>query len=292
MKKLLVSGASGFIGSNLSRLLKDKYNVIGLVRDASKIENEIGSFQIDLTKQIENLPNADYLVHLAALIRLEPPQTDEDLYKVNAIGTFNLLSAAKKSGIDKIIYISTVGIYGNREFNSKEEDKPNPSNTYSSTKLIGEEICKIFAENFNFKVIVLRFSGVYGGGRTRGVIYNSLSQAMKNEDIVIENTENSTWDPVYVKDVVKSISKSLDYLDEMDGNFMIFNIGLGHPITIKKITDEIVSITNSKSKVSFLGRAPDEHFSMDITRARALLEFEPMSIEESLRDFYEELKHD
>ena len=157
MKKVLVTGGAGFIGTNLiTSLIQKKLDIISLDNySTGSKENELDSVEyvkgdIDLINEFDN-QDIDYCFHLAAQSRVQPSFEDpEESLRVNVQGTLKVMEWAKKNRV-KVLYAGS---------SSKHHD---PSDSpYAMTKFLGEEICKLYRKTYNIDVEIARFYNVYG----------------------------------------------------------------------------------------------------------------------------------
>lgn len=291
IRRILVTGASGFIGKHLCSYLNDKYTVISMVTNKNKAEG-VDVVEADITKPINKLPDVDAIIHLAALIKAQNPYFTDDYLKVNAYGTFNLLNAANNSNIKNFILASTMNVYKSNSLNVKENEEENPKTPYGLSKLMSELCAKFYSRNFDFKVVVLRCSGVYGQGRPEGIVYKALTNAMENKLLEVDTDQDTSWDPVYIKDIVDVYTRALDFSTGMKTNFEIFNVGYGNQIKIQELIDTIIKITGSKSQVIYKNEKSGLNFFMNIDKAKKLLKFYPRNLKDSLKDYFEVLKNE
>lgn len=277
--RVIVTGSKGFIGSNLSAELERLgYEVFGLDKDNC----ELSDFKCAHANITKIQPEA--IFHLAAQlpdIGAEP----EIFFRNNVHSTFNLLESVraleKKPGF---IFASTMNVYGKPKYLPVDEKHPlEPVNIYGLTKSLAESLFRFYVQSLGYKVITLRFSGVFGPGRNSGAIASFISKALKNEDIEIDSDGSDVWDTVHIKDVVIVSFKALEKIDSADYN--VFNIGYGKGLIVKEAAESIIALTHSSSKIKF-GRMRDRiNFYYDISKARKELGFIPSSFEGNLRDF-------
>lgn len=277
-KKVLVTGAKGFIGSHLCDALDKKgYNVVDLgkadIRDFKKI------------LRIFKKEKPDTVFHLAALL---PPGQNKALFDVNVKGTLNLLEACCLQGVKRFIYSSSMSVYGDPLYLPVDEKHPiNPQNFYDLSKWLGEELVKFYAKQYNLKVVVLRYSGVYGLGKDQGAVANFIKNAKINKPLRILN--NINWDIIYVKDVVEANIKAFEKLDKI--KFEVINIGTGKEINIKDLAEKIIKITGSKSKIICNKKSSAPwHFYFNINKAKRLLKFKPCPYDTALKTNLAEIK--
>lgn len=268
-KKVLVTGANGFIGFHLCNALNEMgYDVADLGKA------DIRDFKEILKILKKHKPYGVF--HLAAVL---PPVENNKFFDVNVKGTFNLLEACRLCNVKKFIYSSTMNVYGDVKYLPVDEKHPtNASNFYGLSKLLGEELIKLY----NFDSVILRYSGVYGPGKEQGAVANFIKNAKLNKPLKILN--NISWDIVYIKDVVQANIRAFEKADKI--KFEIINIGAGKEINIKDLAEKIIQITGSKSKIrtlTFQKSSAPWHFYFNINKAKKLLNFKPQSYDTSLK---------
>lgn len=282
MKTLIVTGHSGFFGSALCKRLEQKYKVV-------KISKGSGDLAWDISNSFSGkLPDAYAIIHLAAIIKTN---NKEDYYKVNSNGTLNLLNAAKISGIKRIIFASTMNVYGRNNLNITERMKPKPLTEYGKSKLLGEKYCEKFAKK-NTKSIVLRFQGIYGPKRKSGAIYNFLNNLIMDLPIKLNTTSADSWDPAYIDDAVNAIMLALNYFKKMKNNFEIFNISGGELISLQALIQLISQIVHKKPKFTEGHSKQVLTFSYNLAKAHRLLNFKPNSLFKNLKKMYGVIKNE
>lgn len=266
-KKVLVTGANGFIGFHLCKsLAQEGYHVVDLGK------TDIRDFKEILRALKKHKPYGVF--HLAALL---PPGTNSAFFDVNVKGTFNLLEACRLCNVKKFIYSSSMNVYGKDiKYLPVDEKHPiNPYNFYGLTKFLGEELVKLY----NFDSVILRYSGVYGPGKEQGAVANFIRNAKLNKPLKILN--NINWDIVYIKDVVQANIRAFEKADKI--KFEIINIGAGKEINIRDLAEKIIRITGSKSKIISNKTSPCFRFYFNINKANKLLNFKPQSYDTSLK---------
>jgi nucleoside-diphosphate-sugar epimerase len=261
MKKILLTGSSGFIGKNLENVLSKNYEVISFDRQEGK----------DITRKEDYLGiNADYVIHLAALIK---SSNLDELFNVNVKGMLNVLEFCKQSGA-KLIFISSAAVYGDAQSPIKENSCFNPLSSYGLTKMMGEELCEYYHKNFGLDITTLRIFNPYGPGQPEGLLISDIISQLDNERVVLKNP-GSKRDYIYIDDVVNSIVQSLN-LD----SFNVINIGYGKSYSVeelgKMITDKSISFRDNSINKS--------NIYADITKAKKLLNWKPkVSLEDGLK---------
>lgn len=298
--RVVITGGAGFIGSNLAYELSDDNDIV-IIDDLStgSIDNVAGLVGknnvtlikgsiLDLRLLETSLKRTEYVFHLAAIASVprsivDPLPTNE----VNITGTLNVLTAAKKNGIKKVIYASSSSVYGDTPTLPKTEDmQPNSQSPYALTKLVGEYYCRIFYEVYDIPTICLRYFNVYGPRQNpdseyAAVIPSFISRVSRNEQPIIYGDGSQTRDFTYVRDVVRA-----NIIAAKSDATGVYNIGSGGNVTINELAELISYILNRDVKPIYeKPRAGDVlHSLADITLARTV-GYEPQySLVDGLRE--------
>ncbi|MBI2654851.1 NAD-dependent epimerase/dehydratase family protein [Candidatus Woesearchaeota archaeon] len=286
--KVLVTGATGFIGEHLVKELhRRKFEVIGISKNNPNKKLRCDIMDYKKLKRIFQKYSVDSVIHLAAFIS-DKPEDKEKMNLINVNGTKNVLKAAVSGNIKGFIYISSMSIYDKRnKIPINEESAKNPRDYYGLTKLRAEKTCMNYRNKFN--IIILRYAGVFGCGKNHGAAYNFAANALQSKDLYIQEDGLQTHDFIYVKDAVWATLLALNNLDKI--KFGIFNIGSGQEYSVKKLAEIIARQCSSKSKIiSNFGSGKPERFLLDISKAKKILGYRPHSVEENVKDFIRELK--
>ena len=297
-KRVVITGAAGFIGSHLSETLLDRgYSVIGidnlLTGDTANIAHLAGRdflfIKHDVTNYIYVEGPVDAVLHWASpaspIDYLELPIPT---LKVGALGTHKALGLAKAKGA-RFVLASTSEVYGDPlEHPQKETYWGNvnpigPRGVYDEAKRFAEAITTAYRRYHGVNTKIVRIFNTYGprmrvnDGRA---VPAFMSQALRGEDVTIFGSGEQTRSFCYVSDLVDGVIRLL----ESDVNDPV-NIGNPHEMTIEQIAKVIIRITNSTSRIVYRPLPEDDPKvrKPDITRARTLLEWEPkVPLEEGL----------
>lgn len=300
-KVVLVTGATGFIGSHLCDALLEKgYKVVGLAHgDEERIKHlkKNKAFKIvrgditDFKKIFKIFKKYKFtgIFHTAGVIPLgREPENPFPFFEVNVKGTLNLLEACRLLNIKKFIYSSSMSVYGEEiKYLPVDEKHPvNPSNFYGLSKWQGEEFSKLYARNYDLNVITLRYVGVYGPRREEGVVATFAKNAISNKPLKI--LSDTSWDIIHVRDVVKANIRAFEKAAELKKE--VINIGSGEEINVKDLAKRIIEISGSKSKLKFNKVLPFFRFYFNINKAKKLLGFKPLSPAKGLTQYIQEIK--
>ena len=287
--KIIVTGGAGFVGSHLVELLISKnhfpiivdnlnsgnYSYIKKFVDSGKAEFH----KIDILdfKKLTSLSKADAVIHLAAIASVvESIDNPSFVNDVNVNGTLNVLEFCRKKNIKKIVFMSSAAIFGNYEKKITESTIAIPTTVYGSTKLTGEQYCKIYSELFDVNAVILRPFNIYGlrqNDNYAGVITKFLTKLKQNKSPVIFGNGKQTRDFIHVTDIVKAILKSLSYKTKFD----VFNLATSKSTSINQLASMFLKNSNIKLKPIHKKAIPGVviHNSTQINKIKKILKFEP-----------------
>lgn len=297
--KVIVTGGAGFIGSHTSDLLiKNGVSVVifdNLSTGKKEYINKKSTFiNIDITdssKVLETVSKIkpDCIIHIAAWARLKRSIDDPiGTNWVNVNGTLSMLEAARKCGVPRFIYSSSSSIYGGQKnYKMKENFTPHPVSHYALQKLMGEEYCTLYAENFGIRIISLRYFNVYGErqpdqGEYSLVIGKFLKLVKENKKLTVFGDGKQTRDFTHVSDVARANLLAFT-ADTTEGRNSVLNIGSSQETSVNQI-------------VKLLGGSPEyiipnprgiyeeKRKVADISLAKKVLNWEPkVTINEGLK---------
>jgi len=289
---ILITGGSGFIGSHLSdRLLKNDKNNLYLLDNLLTgkkenidhiLDNESVTFiEHDVQDHIEIEDKLDCILHFAsAASPVAYTEHPINTLKAGSIGTINTLGLAKKHNAEYFL-ASTSEVYGDPLISPQTEEywgnvNPNGERSmYDEAKRFAEAATATYARTYDIKTKIVRIFNTYGprmqlnDGR---VVTNLIVQALNNEDITIYGDGSQTRSFSYVDDTVSGILALMDS-DKYD----VFNIGNPKEMTINELSETILKLTNSKSKIVYKELPNDDpkQRKPDITKAKENLNWEP-----------------
>ncbi len=267
---MFVTGGSGFIGRHVvQKLLEAGYDVLIYDIEEPSLEEPFIRGDIrDFSSVKDAMRGSHRVVHLAAIVSaVEAMKNPSKTVETNVIGTFNVIEAARRNDIGKIVYAGSVAVYGEPEYLPIDEDHPTiPKNVYGASKLSGESLLAGYHGNYGLNYVSLRFFNVYGPymrpGPYAGVIYKFLERIKEGNPLLIEGDGRQTRDFVYVEDVANAVIKALE--SEENG---AFNVGTGRETSIIELADLLFEIVGIYTGVKF---SPPR--SGDIRRSRANIE--------------------
>ena len=211
IKKVLITGANGFIGGTLMRYYQNQgQDVIGvdLVGNGADIlEGDIS--QPDTISHLLN--ECDVIVHTAALV--SNAMQDSDMWRVNVLATRNLINAAKEHKVRRFVQISSVVAYGNSAEGELDENQPVHADggSYVLTKLASEHVVLSEQANDDIEIVILRPGDAYGPG-SRPWIITPLEAISKNQFMLPEKGEGF-FRPIYIDDLVRGIATATSHPD-------------------------------------------------------------------------------
>lgn len=294
--RLLVTGASGFIGSHLAEyLLSQGYLVYGTYHNHQdrikflKNKQNFRPVRLDLTKY-EKVKNAFKKIkpagvfHAAALHSPQPIDSPYPFFNANAASTLNVLEACRFNKINKIINSSSMSVYGTKvkRMPVSEEQPTDVYDFYSLSKKISEDLCAFYAKKFQLKIIVFRYVGVFGVRRSWGAVYNFIKNARANKSLVINN--NVAWDIISVADVARANYQAYLKADRL--KYSVINLGRGKTINIVSLAEKIRSYADSKSNLDIKFKAGKAYrFYVNNKKAEKLLGFKPSDLDLELKRY-------
>ncbi len=275
MKKILVTGGAGFIGSHLVKRLVEEGNeviVLDILLRGNKIERDVFK-SIEFVKgDVKNrdlvnklVKGCDQVYHFAAVLGVDVVADNPvETMDTEVIGMQNITESALSHDVEKVIYASTSGIYGHSAMQQSvtETIQVDPRTSYAIAKRYNEIYLAAQNEEKGLNSISLRFFNVYGPSQdSRMVIPRFFEQALADDDITVFGNGKQTRDFTYIDDTIKAC---LMLADKVSGS-EIFNIANENEMTIDQLAQEIKKVTNSKSKIEYV-QAPKKRYDYEVER--------------------------
>ena len=307
MRRALITGAAGFIGSHLTeRLLEENWHVTGVDNfdpwyDPAVKRANISGWPADRFKLIEadicDLAGLltrvdgeyDSIVHLAAKAGVRPSIQDPAAYEeVNVRGTRNILDLARERGIGQVVFASSSSVYGINPNVPWREDETalRPISPYASTKASGEMLGHVYSHVYGIRFMAMRFFNVYGPRqRPDSAVHKFARLILDGEPAPIFGDGTSRRDYVYVGDIAAGLRAAIDYRKT---SFEAINLGSGRDISVMEMVRGLEQVLGKQARIEWhpeqTGDVPRTCGNM--AKARELLGYEPRTeLEEGLRQF-------
>jgi len=275
--EVAVTGGAGFIGPHLCKTLLEHgakvtaYDNLSTGKIAyiknllgKKLKFVRGDIRDPVTLE-EATRGCEIIFHLAAQtsvsFSMEKPNEDSE---VNVVGTLNTLEAARKAGA-RVLFASSAAVYGNPDERPTLEDYPtHPISFYGLAKLIGENYCRFFSENYGLKVVILRIFNAYGPN-CHGVMADFLSKLqLTPSKLEVLGTGKQSRDFIHISDLVRFLILAATSQTSIG---QTYNLGSGTTMSVSKLAKKIIALLGLEGvEISFTGGQAWEG-DMDITQA-------------------------
>jgi UDP-glucose 4-epimerase len=297
----LVTGGAGFIGSHIATALVergDRVRVLDNLTTGSRenlkhVADRITLIEGDLTSR-EDVQNAvegvQVVFHQAALASVpRSVAAPLDTNEACVTGTVNILDAARRAGVRRVVYAASSSAYGDQPYSSKREaDPPAPLSPYAAAKLAGEFYCQAFTASYGLETVALRYFNVFGPRQDpqseySAVIPKFVTRMLAGQRPIVYGDGKQSRDFTYVDNVVAG---NLAAADAMDASGKVINVACGRQFTLLDLIGAINRVLGTNIAPVFeRARAGDVYESLaDITLARELLEYSPkIDFDEGLR---------
>jgi nucleoside-diphosphate-sugar epimerase len=295
-RRVLVTGGAGFIGSHITEALVNLGARVVVIDDLSGGSwDNLAGFGDNVTKITGSIldekaigdavKGCDYIFHEAALASVPQSVAEpERFYQVNAMGTLSLMQAARRAGVQRVVYAGSSSAYGdaNGETPKTEDMAASPVSPYASSKLAGEQIMRAWSGSYGLDTAVMRYFNIFGPRQNANSAYAAVIAAFasvlaKGNTPTIHGDGGQTRDFVFIHNVVHANLLAARCPRKLAGG--IFNVGTGHSITINQLYEKTAMQMGRGSlpPIHSASRAGDvRHSSADISKARAELGYEPI----------------
>ena len=301
----LVTGGSGFIGHNLVRTLLDAGHTVRVLdnyatgkrrnldpfRDAiDDIEGDLRDFDVvrEATRDIEVIFHQGALASVPRSIK--DPLTSN---QVNVNGTLHVLEAARHHGVRRVVYASSSSVYGQNPALPKHEGMvPVPVSPYASSKLTGEQYCRVFTRVYGLETVALRYFNVFGPGQDPDSPYAAVMPLftagfLNGTPITVNGDGEQSRDFTFIDNVVQA---NLCAANADDASGGAFNVACGQRTTLNQVLDHLRTMTEVDTEICYGPDRPGDvrHSLADIGRAETILSYAPsVPLEAGLRSTVE-----
>lgn len=303
--KALVTGGSGFIGSNVSKMLLSKgVDVVVYDNLSSGYYDNIKDLPVEFIKGdildkdaiCDACKGVDVVLHLAASVgrqrSIDHPQLDSE---INLIGTINVLEGMRANGVNKIVYSSSAAIFG--ELQSPEIDENHPQNAdspYGVSKLAAEKMILSYSDIYDITAVCLRYFNIYGVNQRYDLYGNVIPifahRLFAGEPLLIYGDGSQTRDFVNVFDVARAnVMAGLEY-----PKTNVFNLGSGSSITINRLAEMMQEISGINNGINYLPerKADVKHCKANATKVWENMSFKAVvSLESGLKEYIDWYKN-
>ncbi len=305
--KILVTGGAGFIGSHLvARLVSDGHDVTVLdnLLRGNKLEKNVEAqilFEEGDVRDLETVNalsrNCDIIYHLAAYLGVDMvAENPVATMETEIFGTNNVANCAVSNGVEKLIYISTSGIYGKVAFEDavNEDYMASPSSSYAIAKRYNEIYLKSMFQEHNLQSCSLRYFNVYGPRQdTRMVIPRFFDQAISGKPLSVFGSGSQTRDFTYIGETIESTVLVAEAFTDCE----VINISKGADTSIYELAAKITSLVGSASQIKKIS-PPDGRYDFEVQKRRGnsdkledLTGYRPsMALEDGLKATYDYIR--
>jgi nucleoside-diphosphate-sugar epimerase len=303
-KRIFVTGGAGFIGSRLcGRLVEENeivifdnghrnalpYTALSNHKNLTFVRGDV----LDFDRVLQSMKGCGMVVHLAAIAGVDDVFNHPVLtMKVNMLGTYNVLEAARElGGVERLIDFSTSEVFGSYAFRVQEGDVTSLGAvgetrwTYAVSKLATEHLAHNYCREFGLPTVSIRPFNIYGPQQVgQGAIHSFVVRALRGEDLVVHNDGSQIRAWCYVDDIIDGVLLALTSSQAVGEAFNI-----GNPrsvVTVYNLAQDVIRLSNSKSRIRFelVDRTDVELRVPSITKAQKLLGFNPrIDLVEGLR---------
>lgn len=241
MGRTIIFGGTGFIGSHMTEDLlswdpDERVTLADIVPPQGQLAERVEFVQCDVRKPIDDeIGDADLIVNLAAVHRT-PGHPDRDYHETNEYGATNVTEFARRNGISRIWFTSSIAVYGPDEAVKTEQSEPTPVSAYGKSKLEAERIHRLWAtEGDRRRLVIARPATVFGSGE--GGNFTRLARAMRRRAFIYPGRRDTLKACGYVRDLAPSLAFMEQFADPIE----LYNFAYPEPPTIEQVCQGFVT---------------------------------------------------
>jgi UDP-glucose 4-epimerase len=240
--KILLTGHTGFIGTNLINKFSPRYSFVTL--------NPVNQARINILnkEELNGLETVDAIIHLAAKTSISNSIANpHEVYYTNIVGTLNILDYAVNKEVKRIINISTF-VYGNSKYLPIDEVHPvDPHTPYNKSKIISEKLCEYYSKDNGLNIVTLRPFNIYGPKQKSSFISIAIQQMLRHETVKLSK-HDTRRDFLFVDDFLDLIAK---ILNDFPQGYNVYNVGYGKSYSLENVVKILETITNNKVNIEY-----------------------------------------
>jgi UDP-glucose 4-epimerase len=249
----LVTGGSGFIGSHVvDRLVAEEAAEVVVFDARPRAENlteALASGRVRLVEGdvgdeaalAEAMAGVNGVFHMAVLPLGPCSEDPRRCVDVNVVGTFNVLDAARKAGVQKVVFSSASSVYGDTNETMDETHPLGARTMYGASKIAGEYFARAFHDLYGLDYVILRYMNVYGPRQDGGLVINVLRRIRSGQPPTIMGDGSQSFDFVHVADVAAANVRAM----ASDVDEATLNVGGGNEVTVREIVDRLIDLSGA-----------------------------------------------
>lgn len=299
MKKILVTGGAGFIGSALVKVLQQPHYEVFVIDNLSfgqrcfvDIPND-HFFEVDILNtpavtEVINAISPDWVIHLAAIHFI--PYCNQHPFEasnINIQGTLNLLEALKNTTVQKVLFASTAAVYPISEVPLHEDTSPSPIDIYGLSKLTGEYLLHRFHLETAVPTVVCRFFNAIGPNETNLHLFPSILEQIKTGQRTIKlGNLLPKRDYVHVQDIAEAVHKLMDHFET---GYEVFNVGSGQEYDVVEVVKAFEEVLGKNILIEIdterVRKVERMHLVADVSKLKTFIDWTPTrSIQQTIKD--------